>query len=247
MLVKERKYSKSDLIYESIHFNECNDNFVILDDKTSKIDENIRGIFRLIEKYNYKLRVIDSGEYSKRIVSFIEKHNIDFDAVLLVGTGGKQVFKNIKDNDIFNNKEIYSVKWNREWDSDISIGFRTNLNHYNLNNKQIILMEDVIASGNTLWTIVNEIRKYGGMVKGIFSILIQESSPIIERSFCPTYSIVMVNKPNNEELDPFWYPPIYSLRHLLYGDSEMSNIYNVLNEKYFNNNDEIELEIKKIR
>lgn len=60
-------------------------------------------------------------------------------------------------------------------------------------------------------------------------------------------SITVIKKPKDKDLDPFWYPPIYSLRHLIRGDEEMPEIYNVLNEKYFNNEDKVEKLIKRIR
>ena len=81
----------------------------------------------------------------------------------------------------------------------------------------------------------------------IASSLIQESSPIIHQSFSPTFSSVMIRKPKDTSLDPFWYPPIYSLRHLMHGDDEMNSFYKVLNEKYFNNNDKVERAIKRVR
>lgn len=243
----EKKFKVKDLQYKSFHLYKCNNNFIILDDKTSKINKKIKQIFKLIRNYGYNLKIIDSKKYASKIIKIIKNENLEFNTVILVGTGGKQMFKSIKDNSVFKNKEIYFIKWSREWKKDKSLGFETDLNKYNLKDKKIIIIEDVIASGNTLWTLKKYIEKLYGDVIGILSILIQESSPIINKSFSPTYSVIMINKSRDDGLDPFWYPPIYSLRHLLYGDDEMPFIYKLLNEKYFNNESIVEKEIKKIR
>ena len=247
MLIKEKKHSKEDLVYQTFCLQKCDDDFIILDDCTTEITKEVNEIFNLIKKFGYQLKVIDCRKYSIDIVRIIKEKNINFDTVVLAGTGGKQVFESIKDDLIFNDKNIYSLKWNREWENDISLGFDTDIDKYDFKDKNVIIVEDVIASGNTLWTMKKEIEKLNGKVNAIFSILIQESSPLINNSFCPIYSIITIKKPKDETLDPFWYPPIYSLRHLLYGDSEMPSIYKLLNNKYFNNSDEIECAIKKLR
>ena len=158
-----------------------------------------------------------------------------------------QTFNSIKNNKVFDNKFIYNIKWSRYWKGDSFLGFETNIDNYDIKNKRIIIIEDVIASGNTIWTLKEYLDNNNNEVVMICSALIQESSPIVNKSFCETYSSMMIEKTENDELDPFWYPPIYSLRHLLFGDKEMNNFYNVFNEKYFNGNNDVEVLIKKIR
>ena len=184
---------------------------------------------------------------ARKVLKCFKKDNIYFDTVLTVGTGGKHFFKAIENNKLFLNKEIINLKWHRYWDNQKSLGFETDIDKYDLKDKKILIMEDVIASGMTLVVLKEEIEKRGGIVVATIASLIQEASFLKEKSIVPTYVTVKINKANDMSLDPFWYPPIYSFRHLLYGDEEMSNFYKILNEKYFNNEDKIEKMIKKYR
>lgn len=249
MIIKEKKYSNDDLIFNTIYLNECSNNFIILDDNSKKLNEDYKTITEKINGYDYNLTTLSSNKIMENLISYLKTNNLNdcFDAVVLAGCGGKQMYETIKNSDIFLNKEILDITWHRTWNGENSIGFETNIEDYKIENKKIIIIEDVIASGNTLWTLKTTLEKYGAEVKYVISALIQESSPIITKSFSPIYSGIMINKPQNQDLDPFWYPPIYSLRHLLHGDDEMPKFYQILNSKYFNNENDVELLIKKYR
>ena len=249
MIIKEKKYKNKDLIFNTIHLKECSNNFIVLNDNSEVITQDCKIIFEKIKEYEYDLSVLNSNEIMNMITTFLIKKDFDdcFDAVVLAGSGGKLMYENIKNSKIFNNKEIFELTWHRVWDGENSLGFETNIDSYNLTNKKIVIIEDVVASGHTLWTLKNTIEKLGAQVVYVISALIQESSPIIEKSFSPIYAGMMIKKPKNELLDPFWYPPIYSLRHLLHGDEEMQNFYQILNMKYFNHKNDVELLIKRYR
>ena len=249
MIVKEQKFDSDHLKFDTTYLEKCSNNFIILDDNSEKLNPDYKIITKKIESYKYDLITLNSYNIMKNMVDYLEEHCLNncFDTVVLAGCGGKQMYKGIKRSKFFLNKDVLDVTWHRIWNNETSLGFETNIDNYNLNNRKIIIIEDVIASGNTLWTLKNTIEKLGADVKYVISALIQESSPIINKSFCPIYSGIMINKPQNELLDPFWYPPIYSLRHLLHGDSEMPKFYQILNTKYFNNEDSVELLIKKYR
>ena len=247
MLVKEKKYNIADLTYDSNHLLENSNNFIILDDKTIEIDENVKKIFSLIESYGYKLDIVDIEQMAEIIIKRVKESNIVFDSVITVGTGGLQLYKSIKNNPLLKDKNIYNIKWNRLWQKDKSLGFETDLEKYKISNKTILLLEDVIASGNTLWTLKEELESSNNKIQMVACALIQESSSLLRKSFSNTFSSMMICKPSNEKLDPFWYPPIYSLRHLFYGDEEMEQFYETLNEKYFNNDKLVETNIKALR
>lgn len=247
MIIKELRYTDNVLKYISYHLKTYKKQFIILNDMPSVKFNQIKSLYILIKKYNYNLQVISLQKISQKIIKLIKKANIDFDTVVLVGTGGKVVFENIKNNSAFKNKNVFYVKWNRVWEGTQSLGFSTDINKFDLRNKKVILIEDVIASGNTLWTLKKCISNRKGAVQAIFSVLIQEGSLISQKSFAPTYSICMIRKTGVKDLNPFWYPPIYSLRHLLYGDLESSLFYEELNKRYFNNEKIVETRIKKIR
>lgn len=247
MIIKEEKLNNYRLTFNSIHLSNCNDNFIILDDKSYIINKEFENITNAIKKYNYNVKIIDINYASSILLQYLKKKNIIFDTVVLVGTGGKNTFSPIKNDTFFDRKEIIELQWHRKWNNSKSLGFETNINNFDFKDKKIMLFEDVIASGSTIFTLKNLIEKNGGKVIGISSILIQETSPLINKSFCNTYSSIMINKPEDINLDPFWYPPIYSLRHLLHGDDEMPNIYDELNKHYFNNINNIELLVKEYR
>ena len=245
MLVEEKKYRLDELTKKTYTIEKNDHSFIILDDKTSVITPKINKLFDLINSYDYDVSVIDIEDTAALIARSLK--NKQFDTIVTIGMGGKQVYNSIKNESLFMGKNVYLVKWNRKWENDKSLGFDTNIDCFDFENKSVVLLEDVIASGNTLFTIMKEIENMGGDVEWIYSSLIQESSPIINNSFCNTLAAVVIKSPENKNLDPFWYPPIYSLRHLLYGDIEMENFYNILNEKYFNNEKVVETYIKKIR
>lgn len=249
MLIKEEKYNNNDLLFDTIYLSDCHNDFIILDDNSEELDENYKIITNKIKNYKYNLITLNSNKIMKNLISYLQLNNLSscFDSVILAGCGGKQMYESIKDSDFFLGKEILDITWHRIWNGENALGFETNVENYSLINKRVIIIEDVIASGHTLWTLKNTLQKLGAEVIYVISALIQESSPIITKSFCPTYSGVMIEKAKNKSLDPFWYPPIYSLRHLLHGDNEMPNFYQILNTKYFNNNNDVELLIKKYR
>jgi len=245
MLIKEKKYKKEELTKGTNTKNKNNNNFIVLDDRTESITKGIKDVFKSINSYGYNVDVIDIRDSAKEILEDLKTK--EFDTLLTVGEGGRTVLSSIKNNSFIKQKELILLNWSRSWNKDKSLGFETNIDDYNFKDKRIIILEDVIASGNTLYTLVKEIEKRGGKVEWIYSSLIQESSPLIKKSFCNMTSITVIKKPKDKDLDPFWYPPIYSLRHLIRGDEEMPEIYNVLNEKYFNNEDKVEKLIKRIR
>lgn len=231
----------------TIVLNDCSYNFIILNDLSLKSKDILFNIFKEISKYNYQIKMFDISKLAMKIVKRFSKDKLIFDTIITVGTGGKHFFESIKNNKIFLDKEIINLKWHRLWNKEESLGFETDILDYDLKGKKVLLMEDVIASGSTLITLNNEIKKRGGKVVAIVASLIQETSLFIEKSFASTYVAMKINKTLDITLDPFWYPPIYSLRHLLYGDEEMNDFYKILCEKYFNNEDKIEKLIKYYR
>ena len=244
MIIKEEKNLPYKRVYKTIYLDACPNNFIILNDSTSKINFKIRKIFKKINKYNYHVKVLNIKRIAKRVEKYVMKQNLDFDTILTAGEGGKQFFIGMRN---FANKNVIYLKWHRIWNKDKSLGFESDIDNYDLTNKKILIMEDAIASGNTLINLINDIEKRNGQVVGICASLIQETSPLIKMSIKPTIVGVKINKTSDTSLDPFWYPPIYSLRHLLWGDEEMPLFYQTLNAKYFQNNNDIETLIKKVR
>ena len=238
-IIQQEQYKKSNLNNSSVQFEDCSSDFIILDDKSYFVD--LSEIVDNISLYGYKVKVIDGGQAVNKILN-----NIDFqyDTIVLAGDGGKNIFRQL-DKKNFVNKEIIPLVWHRVWDKDISLGFETDIDNFSFNGKKILIIEDVIASGNTLYTMKENVERMGGTVVGIVAALIQQCSPVAKNCFVKTLSAVRILDLADSK-DPFWYPAIYSVRHLLFGDDEMPDFFKLLNEKYFGD-DKIEKLIKKKR
>lgn len=230
--------------------NYNSNNFIILDDDTEIDKQKLNLIIKEINKYDYKVNIVYMKSVATTIINYI-KNNCNcldgIDSIVLLGEGGKRFFKYLNMDNTFSNKEVLCVKWSRYWKGNNSKEFETNIDDFDIEGKRFLIVEDVVASGQTLLNIYEYIKKHGGKIELLITCLIQESSPLVNKSFVPTIAGEVIKKPDDSGQDPFWYPPIYSLRHLLYGDEEMPNIYSVLNNKYFNDENIVENKIKELR
>lgn len=242
MLVKNKKIQLNEAKEDTIILSKTNKNFIILDDNTYCNKEDIDKIGDQISKYDYHVKIVTINYLMKEISNYLYLKNIDLKnyTIVAVGEGGKRAFEALNKEAL----EVIEVKWSRNWKSGVSNEFITNIEKFDFNSKNIIIIEDVIATGETLFNIISEIQKRGGTVKKIICAIISASSPLIDKSFKETIVAMKILSDNNK--DPFWYPAIYSTRHLFYGDEEMPRFYEILNEKYFGDK-KIENEIKKMR
>jgi uracil phosphoribosyltransferase len=242
MLVNNKKIQLDKAKENTIILSEIKENFIILDDNTYPDKKNINRIGKEISKYDYKVKILSINNLVEKVRNYLYLKNINLKdyTIVTVGEGGKQVFKALNKEAL----EVIEIKWSRNWKSEISNEFITNIEAFNFKSKNIILIEDVIATGETLYNIIFEINRKGGNIKKIICAIINESSPLIDKSFAETIVAAKIISKDSE--NPFWYPAIYSTRHLFYGDEEMPKFYEVLNDKYFKE-DKIEKEIKKMR
>ncbi len=242
MLVNNKKIQLDKAKENTTILSEIKENFIILDDNTYPNKKNINRIGEEISKYDYKVKILSINNLMEKVRNYLYLKNINLKdyTIVTVGEGGKQVFKALNKDAL----EVIEIKWSRNWKSEISNEFITNIETFNFKSKNIILIEDVIATGETLYNIIFEIKRKGGNVKKIICAIINESSPLIDKSFAETIVAAKIMSKDSE--NPFWYPAIYSTRHLFYGDEEMPKFYEVLNDKYFKD-DKIEREIKKMR
>lgn len=242
MLVNNKKIQLDKAKENTTILSEIKENFIILDDNTYPNKKNINRIGEEISKYDYKVKILSINNLMEKVRNYLYLKNINLKdyTIVTVGEGGRQVFKALNKDGL----EVIEIKWSRNWKSEISNEFITNIEAFNFKSKNIILIEDVIATGETLYNIIFEIKRKGGNVKKIICAIINESSPLIDKSFAETIVAAKIISKDSE--NPFWYPAIYSTRHLFYGDEEMPKFYEVLNDKYFKD-DKIEKEIKKMR
>ena len=242
MLVSNRKFDEKSLNNNTKILCNVEADFIILNDNTYINLEHICKIKRFIESYNYRVEILLLNQLMESIKEYLKSLEIELKnyTIVAIGEGGKKAVEALNLNLNFS-----ELKWSRVWKNNVSEKFITNVEEFDYSNKEIILIEDVIATGETLFNVVSEIEKRGGKIIKIISAIINEGSPLSTKSFKET--IISKKIKNKFRKDPYWYPAIYSTRHLFYGDNEMPNFYKIFNEKYFRNEDKIEKEIKKMR
>ena len=248
--IKIDKNLKYNFDKEVIHLsNSSNFNsFFILDDNTQIESSKLDKIKDKIQLFGFQVKVITMEEISKMVINFLSKNLIDeFDTIILLGTGGSRFFNFFENHMIFKDKKIIKLKWSRSWIGNNSNYFETNIDEFNISEERIIIFEDVVASGETVLNINKYLEKNDNKIVMLITCLMQETSPMNNKNFCKTIVGNVINRSNSLDLDPFWYPPIYSLRHLIYGDEEMSNFYESLNSRYFNGKKDVENLIKEVR
>lgn len=172
-----------------------------------------------------------------------------FDIVVGLGTGGTVMLNMLENYGVFNNISKCRLRWSHVWDESEVIGYSSDIYKYDWNNKKILIVEDVVATGETIITAAKEFEKMGGKVTGVISAIISGLSPFSEKTFIPLVAGLKAqsNKGLDEDVNPYWFPAIYSIRHLLYGDKEMPNFYEKLSSTYFSGDKDFFLAIDKSR
>ena len=175
------------------------------------------------------------------------------DVFVAVGQGGKRALRALSRNFhglLFACTKRRHVQWQRLWKANVGIGFSHNLDKYRWSSLRIVLVEDVVASGETVAEITREIVNRGGIVVGIITIAILGSSPLLLRPImpmlCSFVALSQRSSDSNMHLDPHWHPPFFSMRHLLYGDEEIEGFHRFLSNQYFNDDRSFMTAIEKI-
>lgn len=161
---------------------------------------------------------------------------------LCVGEGGKKFCKALSRYKNFKNVEL--LIWHRLWSGDKEIGIETNIDNIAVPN-EVVLIEDVIASGETINKITAALYKKGCIVKEVVSAVVSGNSKLLNESQINLKYAKIIGTSNNK--DPFWFPAIYSYRHLFFGDAEMPDIYSIMEDKYFHGSKKLQQIILKGR
>lgn len=236
----------NELDKEVVILQELKEDFIIIDDGTYIPLVKLKRIIKEIDCFGYKACLESMLEEARIVKNYgLDMFKRNFNLVVSVGDGGKRFLNALMQENVFDEK-ILNLVWHRVWKGNHALGFETDIDKFDFKDKKILLIEDVVASGKSLYIVKQEIERLGGQVIGVISGLINESSPIIKKSFVNILSAKKLVS-SDKSLDPFWFPPIYSLRHLIYGDEEMPEIYNEMNEHYFQGNKAVENTIKEIR
>lgn len=214
--------------------SKCKSDFFILDDGTKVKELELLKTF--IKKYYDKAVILSLKDIAAKLYLSLSKMSADEQIVLLgIGEGGSIVANYISEYSQ-HRINVINTKWSRKWISRYDYTFvNGNIELAEYEKKEIILVEDVVATGETVKEFNNSIKKNGIKPSGICTAILSENcnSNIFEQfEFTLIGVLASSNSNNTNPKEPYWYPPIYSLRHLLYGEEEQSFFYELLYEKY---------------
>lgn len=204
-------------------------NFYLLDD-TSKL-YNEETIIRYIEKYNYdvvKLEISKSVKYLSEIASEFAKKEYCF---VSLGKGGEILAKLLHGmKDVIN---TINLEYSQIIIHNRVISYKTDLDRYDWKNKKIVILEDVIYTGDTLYNFIRRVKDHGGNPCAVLTCIACDDCNIKLESISPHIDITsyyMISKDNGV------LPPLYSYRHLLYGEGEWCEFFDYIGDLYFSGN-----------
>ena len=208
--------------------------FFILDDGTSI--KTLEPLVAFLHQHHRKTCVLSLREISKKMSESL-KRLIDFDNVFFIGLGqGGATTLNYMIDNLDSNISSKNIRWSRQWiDYNNFYFIKEDLDKSFYCGKNVILVEDVVASGKTVQVASDDLKKAGANVIGVVSALINEKSPALDSGFIDfalygvhTHSLLQ----KSNLLEAYWFPPIFSIRHLLYGQQEDPFFYQTVSEKY---------------
>lgn len=201
--------------------------FFLLDDQT--IFPKINKLIKYIQQAGYNptvLKVKDISQLNQQIWSR-GWYAPEFRYVG-IGDGGRSVLSQlVKSVNIPISYE--HVRFSQEIKNNQITGYSHNLFDYRWENTSVILVEDVIASGGTIYELTRYLEKAGANIIGIVSLVTY--NPIIKYIKYPIITRSLINRLDLNIL----IPPLYSYRHLVHGEGELFSFYQYICKTYFEN------------
>lgn len=214
--------------------------FFVLDDNSVKC--NFKPLMEFICKYFDNSIVVPLKQKTKLLTKDFVSSEFGIcekTVFIAVGQGGQRILDFIDWIDDF---QVMKVKFSRVWDENAESTFEHNLDQFDFDNKNFVIIEDVIASGKTIESFTQYIETRGGKVIGIITSNISGTSPL--QTSNDDYKIIACTSLESSDdvtqkgsFESHWIPGIYSLRHLFYGEDENPEFYTILAEKYFDGED----------
>ena len=219
--------------------NKLKSDFFILND--GSMCEKLYCIETFVKRYFYSVSVVDLSEYAKLLFNN-SSSLFEMEDLLIIGLGqGGVSIVNFLSNEL-SSYDLIRAKWSRVWGYKCHNHFCHDLHLYDLRRRNIIIVEDVIASGETIEAAIKYVKEQGGNIVGVMSAIISGTSPLHNKAFdlpiivgASLESVSAVTR--SDEFISHWFPGIYSLRHLLWGEVENPNFYSTLSNYYFNGDD----------
>jgi len=157
------------------------------------------------------------------------KHDFDSKNVYAVGAGGKRVLRN-PSIDI---KKFDTISIKRIWKDGKPLGF-SNIGDVKIK-EESVLVDDIIGSGETLH-FINSFAKSNDL-EAVSLVMNNNPNDFKDengvKGYKNTTCTLLVEGSGN---DSYWYPAIYSLRHLLFKPKENPWYLRNMAQHYFENN-----------
>lgn len=211
----------------------------ILDDRNNYniVEEEVEAIRSFLnilkDNYNLHIREITFDDMAERLAQdindFVEKNNVD--TIIALGNGGEYLYNSLA---CYFNKKIkkIKVKCRKKWLNNLNESYICLEKKQNYGLKNIVL-DDVMVTGDSVIEMEKEISMQGGELLKVY---------IGVKSFKCCYNKLPVKcafevKSRKEKIrnsnDLFWYPPIYSIRHIINFENGLKDFPKVISEKYF--------------
>lgn len=218
---------------------QINGEFFVLNDGTHCRD--INGLILKLSELHDGVCEVDLKKLAKDI--YKDCYTILHDErylIMSLGQGGAKAVGLLNNYQL--SSRVIKMKCHRLYDQKC-YRFVDDFDSFDFRDKEVILFEDVIASGETILYASKKIKEKGGAIKCILSLTISGASPCIKKSEAFPSIVVGAtlncekNEQNVRSLSAHWVPGIYSLRHLLYGEEENPAFYSIIADLYFHGKD----------
>lgn len=168
----------------------------------------------------------------------------EFDMVVSLGGGGQIFGKILKE--INPDMNIRNMTISRKW-TGIEDDFVHEMISSDLYNKNIVLIDDVVVSGSTFRKARELLcEKYNCNIIGCYAGVANEG--FLEGNYKDNYvaARIISGRIKNSNLNSFWYPAIYSFRHLVNQENGMKDFARTFVSTYFGCDEDIEDLINQI-
>lgn len=213
----------------------CSNEFYLLDDLTSL--DTADKVFQYIKQYGYSTRIITMHECVKYLSYHLNKFSSDKVYIVSIGKGGEILLRLLKEYFLYD-FSCLELTYSQIIVQNRIIGYNTNFENYNWYNKNILVIEDIIYTGNTIIDFINRLINNGGTLIGVLSCIAcvdcDNKLPHIRIT-----SKYLLSKKNKK------LPPVYSYRHLLYGEGNYCEFYENIEQLYFGGEEKIRKIISK--
>ena len=163
--------------------------------------------------------------YFHSAISSFEKSSED-NSFVSVGTGGYR-FKSAIER--YANLQLVSYQMECHHDMRTNmISLKSDLSLHN--EKNIVLLEDYIASGKTIEHVSQFFFKRGIDIDAIIS-----AAGNVNAKFASKLRVIcgVLLTGVDMGLDPYWYPPFYSFRHIKNKENGQADFWEIVYKRYF--------------